>query len=135
MNKQSAQIGFSLIEILLVITVTGMLLLIIANITPAMSLITTSNHESTARQIAAKKIEQIRAQGYDNIANGITPISDPRLSSLTQGAAATTVVDCPSNICTISESVKSVTIQVSWVENNKPAVFSLSTLISKGGLK
>jgi type II secretory pathway pseudopilin PulG len=135
MRKITAQSGFSLVELILVIAVAIMILAILANITPAMNLINTSNHETTAQQIAAKRLEQIRAQGFDSLANGTSNISDPRLTSLTQGDAITIISDCPSAICTNNEPIKSVEIEVSWVENNKPVKYSLNTLISDGGLK
>lgn len=135
MRKLTAQSGFSLVELILVIAVAIMILAVLTNFTPAMGLITTSGHETTAREITAKRIEQIRAQGYDNLANGTSPISDSKISSLPQGAASTTVADCPGNVCTQNEPIKYVTIQVSWNENNKPVNFSVNTLISKGGLK
>lgn len=135
MKKITAQTGFSLVELILVIAVAIMILAVLTNITPALNLINTSNRETIAQQIAAKRIEQIRAQGYESLANGTSPISDPRLNSLAQGDAITVVSDCPLEICTNNEPVKSVEIKISWMENNKPTSYSLNTLISEGGLK
>lgn len=134
-NHLTKNSGFSLIEILLVVLVAGMIIAVLANLTPTINLLTTSNRENTARQIVAKRIEDIRAQGFDNLANGTDPFSDPRLTSLPQSGASTIIEDCPAQICVNSEPIKKVQIQVSWVENNQSKEFSATTLISKGGLR
>lgn len=131
----SIQSGFSLIELILVILVAGMILLVISNLTPTFNLLKTSNRENISRQIVAKKIEDIRAQGYDNLANGNNAFSDTRLVQLPQGNATTNIEDCPATICLNNEPIKKITIQVTWSENNQNQNFSATTLISKGGLR
>lgn len=135
MNLKFAQSGYSLVELVLVAFVAGLIILVLVNIVPAMNFVQGSNNENTARQIVAKRLEDLRAQGYDNLADGTTSFTDPRLVSLPQSAASTNIIDCPSNICTQSENVKQVTIQVTWSENNKNKQFAINTLIAKGGIK
>lgn len=135
MLKMTAQTGFSLVELVLVILVAGMIILVIANITPALNLINTSSRENTARQITAKKIEDIRAQGYDNLANGTSQISDSRLTYLPQAATDITISDCPDTICTHGELIKQVRVKIDWIENKSPKSFEASTLVAKGGIR
>jgi prepilin-type N-terminal cleavage/methylation domain-containing protein len=127
--------GFSLIELLLVILVAGMVLVTLTNLTPVFNLLQNSSRENIARQIVSKRIEDIRTQGYDNLANGTNTFTDTRLTQLPQANAATTIEDCPTDICIHSEPIKKVTIQVDWVENDKSQSFSITTLVSKGGIR
>ncbi len=129
------QKGFSLVELLLVVLVAGIILMVLSNLTPTFNLLKTSSQENTSRQIVAKKIEDIRSEGYDSLANGSSSFSDNLLNQLPQSSALTIIEDCPANICLNNEPIKKVTIEISWNENNKPQKFSATTLISKGGLR
>lgn len=129
------QLGFSLIEIVLVILVAGIIILVLSNLTPTFNLLKTSGQENISRQIVSKKIEDMRALGYDNLANGTNTFSDSRLSQLPLATAITLVEDCPINICANNEPIKQVTIKVSWTENSGQKDFSITTLIAKGGLR
>jgi prepilin-type N-terminal cleavage/methylation domain-containing protein len=127
--------GFSLIEVLLVVLVAGIILVVLANLTPAFKLLQTSSRENVARQIVSKKIEDIRTQGYDNLANGSSNFTDTRLNQLPQATAITLIEDCPSTICSNNEPIKQVSINVQWNENNQSKNFSITTLIAKGGIR
>lgn len=131
----STSAGFSLVELLLVVFVAGIVILVLANLTPTFSLLQTSSRENISRQIVSKRIEDIRAQGYDNLANGSNSFVDNRLTQLPNSNALTVIDDCPSNICANNEPIKQVTILVTWTENNQTKNFSITTLISKGGLR
>lgn len=137
MNSFSAhkQTGFSIVEIILAIFLTGALVLVVANIPQAIRLITSSQAESKVREVAAKKIEDLRLIGYDNLANGVNNFSDPRLNSLASVSAVSTTENCPSSICLNGELAKQVTVSISWRENNTKKTFEVATIVAKGGIK
>ncbi len=126
--------GFSLIETLLVVVIIGSIVFLIANIPNAMMLIGKSRHASLAREIAVKQIEDKRALSFENLANDNSPITDSRLSLLPQASGTVVVEDCDPVICTNSEPIKQVTVEVSWLDNNKPQKINLKTMIGEGGI-
>lgn len=119
----------------MVIFITGIIVYVIANIPQAIRLITGSQSETKVREVAAKKIEDIRLSGFDNLANGTTAISDPRLNSLQSVSASTVVADCSVAVCANGEEAKQVTVTISWSEQNNPKIFQLVTLVAKDGLR
>ena len=129
------QKGFSLIEVLIAVFITGALVLVIANIPQAIKLVTGSQSELKVKEVAAKKIEDLRLSGYDNLANGTTSISDTKLNGLANVSGNVLISDCTSPLCPSGELAKQVTINVTWTENTEPKRFSISTLIAKGGLR
>lgn len=126
--------GASLAEILIVILIVGFILLVVANIPSSIFLIGSSKYQSTAKQVASKQIEDLRLQGFDNLANGTANISDSRISTLPQGSGTIEIIDCPQTICSNGEQAKKVTVKVKWSESSKPKNIEVNTLISKGGL-
>lgn len=126
--------GFSLIESLLVIVVIGIMVYLLVSIPNALGLITKARHLSLAREIAAKQIEDKRAINYSNLVNDTSPISDTRLSLLSQGVGEVKVDDCNPSICTGGEHVKQIAVTVSWQDNNKAQNVTLKTMIGEGGI-
>lgn len=126
--------GFSLVESLLVVSVIGSVVFLMANIPNAMMLIAKSKHISLAREIAVKQIESKRAIAFANLANDNSPISDNRLNLLPQGSGTVIVDDCSQAICQNSEPVKQVTVTVNWKDNNKLQTIILKTMIGEGGI-
>lgn len=131
MKKES---GVSLVESLLVVVTISSIVILLANIPNALSLIQKSRHNSLAREIAAKQLEDKRLVNYANLVNDTTAISDPMTSNLPGGSGEVLVEDCDASICTNSENVKHIKVTVKWQENNKPQQISLDTLIGEGGL-
>lgn len=129
------QSGFSLIEVIIVVLLIGVTVFVIANIPHAINWISGSQTESKVRQVVAKRIEDIRLQGYDNLANGTTSITDPRLNELSGVSASTVVADCPQEICPGGELIKKVTVTVTWSESGSPKTYQVVTLVAKEGLK
>ncbi len=127
--------GLSLVEVIIAVFLIGAIALVIANIPNAINLVTGSQSESRAREVAAGVLEDARFSGYDNLANGTTAINNSKLNSLTNMAGAVTISDCPPEICTQSEQVKKVSVLISWTENQEPKNITVVTLVSKGGLK
>lgn len=133
MNSKS-QSGFSLIESLLIIVLIGIIIILMANLPNAISLINKSKHLSIAREIAVKQIEDKRMINYSNLVNVNNPITDSQLNLLPQGAGTVIVEDCDLQICTNGEHIKQVTAQISWQDNSKLQTVTLKTFISEGGL-
>ncbi len=127
--------GVSLVEAILVILIVGMTALLIGSLPNSFSLIGKSSHEAVAKEIALKKIEGLRSQTYDNLANGTSVLVDSRLSNLPTGSGQVTIGDCPNNVCTNGELIKQVDVNVDWVEAGKPREVKISTFIAKGGLQ
>lgn len=137
------QSGFSLVEALLAVAITGLLVFLIANIPNALMLVSKSKHLSLAREIAAKQIEDKRSVSYNNIGLGSSPIGDSRLSLLPQGNGTVVVgietspgiwINCDISICANGEAIKQVAVTVNWVDNNKPQTITLKTMIGEGGI-
>lgn len=134
-NCPASSKGFSLVEVIVSVLITGAIVLVVANIPQAVKLITTGKSESKVREVAAKKIEDTRLSGYDNLANGTTTLQDSRLNQLTNVLASTIIADCPQEICPNGELVKKVTVKISWSEQGEPKTFQTVTLIAKDGLR
>lgn len=130
-----SQKGFSLIEVIIAVFITGAMVLVIANIPQAIRIVTGSQSESKVKESVAKIIEDLRFSGYDNIASGTTAISDVKLNSLTNVSGNVLISDCSVQLCPNGELVKQVTVAVTWTENTEPKRFSITTLIAKGGLR
>lgn len=125
--------GVSLIELLLVVTTVGFLILLIGNLPNAINLVGRAQRQSLAREIASKQIEDKRAVSFTNLANGTHNVSDSRLTSLRFGVGEVVVSDCDITVCTNGEVAKVVEVIITWQESSTQTV-KLSTLISEGGL-
>lgn len=137
------QKGLALLELLVVIFVVGVIVLVIANLPNAVNLINAGNYQSIAKQIAAERVEYLRAQGFSLLPGfGATTFSDARLARLPSGQATQYVESCPDTICPDTifnpaspDPVKVVKIKVTWVEGGLDKMAEVATLISDGGLK
>lgn len=129
--------GFSLTEVIVAIFLLGIVILVIASLPQTINLISLSQTESEVREVAAKKLSDVRLTGYDNLPIGTTNFSDSRLNGLSGLSAVMEVVDCPLTICPEGNAVKlkQVTITIDWNENNAAKHFQLDTLVGQGGLK
>lgn len=130
----------SITELVLVVAVVGMIILTFSSLPNSIGLIGQSSHESLAKQIAQKKIEDIRSLGYENICDpqgGVCTekLIDTRLSQIPDSSAQVTITDCPLQVCTNGEFVKKVEIAIGWKDNGYPKNIKIATLISEGGLK
>lgn len=132
--KLSRSTGFSLVELLVVITLLGFLVFLIASLPGSIRLISRSHNLSTAREIASKEIEDKRAIQYLNLANGEVAVNDHRIGLLPAGSGITSVADCDPQVCTKGENTKVVTVTVNWMESGKQQQVVMKTLISEGGL-
>lgn len=127
--------GFSLVEVVLGALVVVLVVFIIMNIPPSINLIGRSKQESLAKDIALKKIELLRSSEYGVLANGVTPISDPRLASLPNSLGQATIEDCPVDICTQGEIAKRVTVKITWKNSGDTKKIELVTLLTDGGIQ
>jgi len=129
------QRGVSLIELILATAGIGFLVMLIANLPPSFNLISRSKHEGVAREIISKSIEDLRASGYANLANGQTNITDSRINLMPGGYGSIVIEDCPTSICSQGESTKQITITLNWLDGGKKQSTTAKTLLSEGGLK
>lgn len=128
------QAGISLIEVILVTLIVGFMGLLVANWPSSIKLNGISAHQSLAKQILSKQVEDLRAIGYTNLANGTQNISDNRMSSLPGGAGTIIISDCTTPVCANSEKVKNVQVKITWSDNNSSQQVQIDTLIAKNGL-
>jgi prepilin-type N-terminal cleavage/methylation domain-containing protein len=136
MDTAEKQDGFSLVELVIAVSLVGVIVMIVGNIPNAIRLVTSSQSESLVRQIAAKKIEDVRAAGYESLPEqGTTNITDSRLGQLNNSAAFMVVDECPATICTADEEVRQVTLTISWSEEGEPKTYQIVTLIGEDGLR
>lgn len=126
--------GVSLVESLLVVVAVSAIVFLLANIPNALGLITKSRHESLAREIAVKQIEDKRAINYINLVNDTSVIVDSRISLLPSGNGTVTIADCSPTICTNGEHIKQVSIVIFWKDNNKDQTLTVETMIGEGGI-
>lgn len=131
LNRQ----GSTLIEILMVVVCIGLLVVLITNLPPSIALIGRSYHQSLAREIASKQIEDKRIIPYENLAIGETVITDTRLSLLPSASGKVKIDNCNILVCTQNEDMKEVTVTINWKEISKDQEVVIKTLLTKGGLK
>lgn len=124
--------AFSLIEIILVVTVVGLIIIVLSNVPSSLGLIGNSGSESAAKEIAIQSIENTRSKGFDNLADGITQINDSRLNTIPSGSGQITIAPCP--VCSNGEDIKKVSVTVTWKQSGKDKNISFDTLVAKGGL-
>lgn len=137
MSKLSKQKGFTLLEAVIVIVVIGFVLLLIANIPFSFSLNNKSRHKDIAREIASKRMEELRKTSYANIALGQTQVADSRINNLPQGSATLNVEQCPTSDCLdpkVREKTKKVTVTITWRELEIDEKIEVFTLMSESGL-
>lgn len=125
----------SLVEVLLVVATVGLLTLMLANLPNSFRLVSYSGHQSLAREVAIKSIEDIRQTPYANLSNGDVDLADPRIRQLPSGSGTKSIADCDPTVCTQGEIAKQVTITISWKENGSPKNLVIKTLVTDGGLK
>lgn len=135
MKVLSEERGFSLIELMLVGVIVSFVVLLIYNLPTVFQLISVSNRASLAKQIANQKIEDIRARGYDNLANSQTPLVDNRLSQLPSGSGTVTIQSCPLSVCQSNEQAKLCSVEVDWTDTAGTRNVTLTTMVAKNGLK
>ena len=128
------QQGSSLVESLLVITVLGSIVFLLANIPNSLYLINKSKHLSLAREIAAKQIEDIRLIQYANLTSGTILLNDSRINLIPNGSGLVKIGGCNNSVCTNEEHVKQVKVTVNWKDANTDQAVNLETLVGEGGL-
>jgi hypothetical protein len=135
-KKTSNQIGASLMELILVFGAVGFLILLLGNLPSSVGLIGKSRQQSIAREVAAKQIEDKRSVQFSNLAEGTQNIVDARLNILPSGAGTIVIEPCDISVCSPSEidSMKQVTVTVSWIDGSDNRQIKLKTLIGEGGL-
>lgn len=128
------QKGFSLVEIIIVISIIGLLVLLISNLPAAITTNTNSRNRSIALDVAGKKMDSLRKQTYSNLTNGSSQFTDSALDDIPQAAATYSIEDCPQVVCTNSEDAKRIKIEVTWNESGETYSVNLETIITKGGI-
>ena len=134
MKISNFQKGFSFVEIILVLMIAGSIILLITNLPSSARLVGSSKYESMAKEIASRKIEELRSATYSNLTNGTTIVNDSRLSSLPSGSSQVVISDCLPSVCTGNEQIKQVSVTINWVDAGKNNKVAISTFIASGGL-
>lgn len=134
------QLGFSFVEIILVVVIAVLIAVMLTNLPNSLELIGLSKRESLSKDIISKTIEDLRSKGYENICDPagsscIENVVDPRITSLPYGDAQAVVEGCPPGICSSNELIKKITVSITWIEKGVVKKSEAFTLISKGGLK
>jgi hypothetical protein len=132
------QKAFSLVEIVIIVMIAGFIVLLLSNLPSSLKLIGVSTHESKAKDLAQKKVEDVRGTPFVNISLGTTPVSDPGLSSLPGGSGEVLIEPCPDTICTTQaekDLIRQATIKISWQEQGNQKDVQVTTLVTDGGLK
>ncbi len=120
--------GFTIVEVLIALFVTGLMLLLYSASANSVTLNRNSKHEDLAHRIAVSEMEDIRSLAFANIpATG--PFTDPLFSQLPSAQGQLTITP-------VNPDVKIVNVTVTWTEPGNPAIHSvnLETLISSHGL-
>lgn len=130
----SNQQGLSLIEVMMVLVIIGFIVLLVVNLPSSIGLIGKSRYSSIAREIASKKIENLRAQGYTSLVLGVHGFSDVNLTQLPSSTGEYTIENCSIELCSNDENIKKVIVSVKWHESDGDQEVRLQTLIAEGGL-
>ncbi len=122
--------GFSLIEVVVSISILGIMLILLQAVVRSGVLIRTSKNQGIALSIARNELESLRADGYAALPpSGSFP--DALVSTLPEATTTLTVAD-------FNAKTKEVTAEVAWQDAGSAAssTVSLSTLITQtGGLQ
>lgn len=118
----------------MVIVAVSILIILIASFPNSINLVSKSQHQSLAREIATKQIEDLRSLSYVNLTLGEMQILDSRIALLPSGGGQILVESCDPSICTNDENTKVVSVSVFWKDSNQDQEVKISTLISEGGL-
>lgn len=130
-----SQKGFSIVEIVAFLFLAVVITVLVMTLPNSFNLVGESRHESLAKEAVAEKIEDLRSESFDNLANGTSAFFDPRLSKIPENSAQVLVEDCPSDICQNSEEIKKITVSVTWNEGVSEKKVEVTTLIARGGLQ
>ena len=117
--------GFTLIESLISIFLIAVTAVIFLLIFQTRLTIVYATHLEKASVIALKEMERLRSFGFDNLPGG-GAVSDSQLSDLPQGTATRTVSTYEGN-----SNMKSVSVQVQWLEGNQTETYQIDTIMSK----
>lgn len=134
LSGYNSEQGVSLVEIVMVIVALGFLILLIANLPSSFNLISRSRHQSLAKDVALRKIDSLRKQGYSNLVDGVNTFVDNDLVTLSSPSASYVISDCVAPVCTNAELAKQISVVVNWNESGDNKKVELSTIVSSGGL-
>ena len=118
--------GYTLIEILVTITILVAFSALSAAMLSITNLTRLARHQDIALKVANNALEDMRGRGYNNLAAS-SSLYDSLLSSLPGGVASSTVTS-------FNTLTKSVQVTVAWREGSAATTsVSLSTLITQTG--
>lgn len=126
-KKQTLQHGYTLIEILITVSIVVLMLVFLASAASTLKLARLQQHKDLVLRVVNHKIETVRAGGYDNAAT--SAFTDTQLNILHSVSASTTVSD-------FNASIKQVTVGVSWVDVGSTTYYLGATtlIVNSGGL-
>lgn len=123
------QKGFTLIEIIVTISVVLVAFGLCALEFTALQISRKQRYEDIAYQIATREMEDLRGTPFASLpANGTTSFADSSLSQIPSGADSLVIADYPGYT-----GVKQITVTVSWLDGTTKSVV-LQTLAQANGL-
>lgn len=121
------QAGFSLVEVLVTLSIIGAITLLYVAISSTYQLTRSAAYREIALRIASEEMNTLRAAGY-GVLPGSGSFTDTQMANLPNGSGTLTVT-------TLNAKTKTIDVTVSWQEISAHSV-SLSTYITEtGGLK
>jgi prepilin-type N-terminal cleavage/methylation domain-containing protein len=132
------QPGYTLIE---VIVAMGLLLIVVIALCGAFSFgfssVKLSQEDLRASQILLQKLETLRVYDWSKITNGYIPTNFPAFYSTNGGAVyqGTIAIDPAPVSESYSNTLRQVTVSLSWVSTGVPRHRVVTTLVSQNGIQ
>jgi len=129
MRRSSSDKGFSLIEVLIAMTVLGiMAMTLIGVLVHGFSLLNRTKQVILATQICQEQIEWIRNKPFDNIVNLGSTYTNDKLSALLNGQGTQAIES------SVGSDIRKLTVSVSWDFRGRALRKDVVTMITRSGI-
>lgn len=123
-KNNARQHGFTLIEIVITISIVVLMLVFYVSAFSTNQLAKIQQHREIALRVIDQKIQALRAAGYSGVSSG--SFTDTQLNALQSASASTTVSD-------YNASIKQVIVGVTWIDASTTRYLGETTLITNSG--
>ena len=128
-KHQSSQNGFTIIELLVAITLFGLMIpALVSGINNLTILNNRAKDLALVSLLAENRTETLRSIGYNSISIGTTDFSSSLPNTLASPKSASYVVTNPSN------GIKEIVITISYKDYNRTTTRSYKTIVSELGV-